>query len=604
MFRFALPEMLYLLWLLPLFLLGNWWVTRKDRRRLHQFTGCRLADTLTSQNSPRKRLIGRMAILLALISMLIGMARPQIALIHKEVKSEGLDILFIVDTSRSMDADDVKPSRLERVRRALFYLVDHLSDHRIGLLLFAGNAFLNCPTTRDTGTLKLLIDSLQSTTLPIQGTDLGNAMEAAMAAFQRTGARHRAIIVLSDGENFGRAPFSKVLQAARAGIRTYCLGVGTEAGAPVPSQWQTQSSQPKVNIVKSSHITRLNEKFLKKIAVLGKGTYIHLTAGGQEEEILVKELNKLEKMQLYSESHQTWEDYYPWTAVFAVLLLLGDLWLGRRKGGPKLKDILQYFKRSSLAGLLVLLLIPTMVRANQKLINRGVEAFVQQDLEEAERLFNQARQDRAGDALAEYNLGCALLAQYKYEEAYQAFVRALPYAKGALLRDNWYNLGYTAFYLGIKKSAAEKWQEAVDGFKQCLLIDPQDDDARYNLELIMREIKKRTRKVARHEEQSQGQKQGKAPGSGANRPGKDRQNAQGQENDLAPPSEAQEKTSQRQNQHPQPSTSEQQAGQRQKGMSQEDALRALRSLEAEESTVQRDWPQDNKQEQDYDGPAW
>ncbi|MCK5243144.1 VWA domain-containing protein [bacterium] len=604
MFRFAFPEMLYLLWLLPLFILGNWWITRQDRTRLQKFTGPRLSLLLTRQNSPAKQLIGRIVILLAVTSMIIGMARPQMALTRKEIKSQGLDIIFVIDTSRSMNAKDVSPSRLERVRRAMLYLVDNLSDHRIGLLLFAGNAFLNCPTTQDTGTLKLLINSLQTSTLPIPGTDLGNAMEEAIAVFQRTGARHRAVVVFSDGENFGRAPFQKVAEAAKAGIRTYCLGVGTEDGAPMESQWQNGPQQKKAKLSKNPPITRLQDKTLKKMAGVGKGTYVQLTSGGEEEDLLVHELNKLEKIELYSESHLIWKDYYPMAAMIAMLLLIWELLLGRRVGGPSWKDLLSYVKITKVIGLILVLLLPSAAQASRKLINRGVEVYEKEDLVEAERVFNEAREERTGDALAEYNLGCAQLAQHKYDQAYSSFARALPYAKGTLLQDNWYNLGYTAFYIGIKKGAAEKWQEALDGFKQVLLLNPQDDDARYNLELILREIKKRTRQAARRQQKSQGQEQGQDPGSGANKPGPDRQDAQGRKNDKAPPSEAQENTAQRRNKNDKPSTSEEQQGNREKGMSQEDALRTLRSLEAQESNVKNDLPQDDDKEHEYRGPGW
>jgi Ca-activated chloride channel homolog len=604
MFRFAVPEMLYLLWLIPIFVLGNWWVMRQDRKRLQVFTGPRLSALLTKQNSPTKQMLGRVVILMALTCMIVGMARPQMALTRKEIKSQGLDIIFVIDTSRSMDAKDVSPTRLERVRRAMLYLVDNLTDHRIGLLPFAGNAFLNCPATQDTGTLKLLINSLQTDTLPIPGTDLGNAMEEAIDAFQRTGARHRAIVVFSDGENFGGAPFRKVAEAAKTGIRTYCLAVGTEAGAAVESQWQKGPQKKKVKISKNTQITRLKAKSLQKMAAVGKGIYAQLTSGGQEEDLLVQELNKLEKIELYSESHLTWDDYYPFAAMIAILLLIWELLLGRRLGGPTWKELLRYLKITKVAGLIILLLLPSAAQASRKLINRGVDMYEKEDLVEAERIFNEVREEKTGDALAEYNLGCAQLGQHKYSEAYQSFARALPYAKGVLLQDNWYNLGYTAFYIGVKKGEAEKWQEALDGFKQVLLLNPQDDDARYNLELILREIKKRTRQASRKQKKSQGQNEGKDPGGGANKPGEDRQDSQGRENDNAPPSEAQENTSQRDKKQEKPRTSEEKQGNRQKGMSKEDALRTLRSLEAQESNVKKDMPDDDDKEYEYKGPAW
>ncbi|MCD4812715.1 VWA domain-containing protein [bacterium] len=605
MFRFAFPIMLNLLWVLPALVLGLVWANLRERRRMQQFFSERLARTLTGQNSPAKRQLGRIAIIAAIAIMIVGLARPQVALMRTEVSTEGLDIMFLIDTSRSMTVRDVSGgTRLERAKRTLFYLVDQLSEHRIGLLPFAGNAFLNCPTTRDTGALKLLINGLDTSTLPVQGTDLGNALEEALAAFQRTGAQHRAIVVISDGENFGRAPLPKVKEASKEGIRTYCLGVGSAEGAPMPPRWEVSKKRPAQAKSSSKQITRLDEIILKKMALVGGGTYARLSPGGKEADVLVAELNKLEKIEMFSERHQTWEDYYPVAALLALLFLLFELLIGRRKGRPRLANLIRLFKRTGAAILVSVCLASLAQAAAQKEIKQGLDAFKRQDLIAAERHFNEARQANAGDALAEYNLGCAQLGQHKYSQAYKAFIRALPSASGALEQDNWYNFGYTAFYLGIKQGKAEKWQEAVDAFKKCLLLDPQDDDARYNLELILREIKKRTKTLSKREEQSQGTDKGKAPGSGADKPGSDRQSSSGRRNDDAPPNEEQEKTSQRKEQKGKTSTSDQQPGRKQKGMSQEDALRALRSLEAEESTVQKNSPKDDKQMNEYKGPDW
>ncbi len=600
MFRFGHPEFLHLLWLLPGVVAGLWWSAHLKARRLREFAGPRLAPLLTEGNSPGKRLLGHGLLLAALVAMIIGAARPQVALLRVQTENQGLDILFLMDVSRSMQAADVTPSRLDRAKRAMFYLTDRLSENRIGLLPFAGVSFMQCPFTRDTGALKLLINALTTTQLPVPGTDLGGAIEQAGQAFQRTGAKHRVIIVLSDGENFGQKPTQKVSQAKKQGIRTYCLGVGSEQGAPVPAAGHSESPAAQARAQ-----TRLDEKLLRKIAMLGGGTYARLTPSGQEERNLAEELDRLEKMELLSEEHQCWVEHYPWPAGLAALLLIFEILLGRRRGFTWPWEFIRRLRAATPVLLLALLLAaPAAGGTLKQHINRGVAAYERQELPEAERLFNQARQRAAGAALAEFNLGGTLLAQHKYQAAYQAFARARPHAKKRLLQDTWYNLGYTAFYLGIKTGTAEKWTEAAEAFKQCLLLDPQDDDARYNLEIVLREITKRTRQAARREQQSRGSDQGKQAGGGADKPGPDRQPAQGRPRDEAPPREAQEKTSQRQEQKGKPSTSEQATGRRQKGMSQEDALRTLRSLDAEESRVRKNWPQDSREQTEYKGPSW
>jgi len=600
MFRFANPEALYLLGLWPVFIVGWWWADRRARQRLHDFTGSRLAAQLTAGNSPVKKFISRLALLLALTSLIFGLARPQAGLMRSEVKKQGLDILFLVDNSRSMEARDIKPSRLGRTKRALFYLVDRLSENRMGLVNFAGVSFVQCPLTRDLAALKLLIDAMDTRNLPLGGTNLGSALDQALEAFARTGARHQVMVIISDGENYGKISFRRLKQAIGQGVRVYCLGVGTPAGEALPGPTAAAAGKP-------AHRTRLNQELLQRLAKLGEGIYLRLSPGQREVDGLIKELNRLERMELFSERSQIWKDYYSWPLAAALVLLWFELLLGRRRGfnwawGRR------FFKRAGKPAVLIILCwglaVPGVRASTRQMIKKGMEEFKKNDLIRAEQSFAQARKNRPGDPLAEYNLGCVLLAQYKYFTAYQALVRAESKAQGSLLRDSWYNRGYAAFNLGIKPATKERWLEAAEAFKQVLLLDPHDLDARYNLELILREIKERTTSMARREEKTLGNNQGIRPGGGADKPGWDRVRTPGRENDQAKPGEEQVNTTQRRNKGSRAKTSEDEHGKRRPGMSREDAMRTLRSLEAEESMIQKNAAQSNTEESGYQGPDW
>ena len=600
MFRFANPEALYLLGLWPVFIVGWWWADRRARQRLHDFTGSRLAEQLTAGNSRAKRFISRVALLLALTGLVFGLARPQAGLMRSEVKKYGLDILFLVDNSRSMEARDIKPSRLGRVQRALFYLVDRLSENRMGLVHFAGVSFVQCPLTRDLAALKLLIQAMDARSLPIAGTNLGSAIDQALEAFQRTGARYRVMVIISDGENFSKISFRRLKQAVGRGVRVYCLGVGTTAGEVVPGQTAAAAG-------KTLPRTRLNQELLQRLAKLGKGTYARLSPGKREVDGLIKELNRLERMELFSERSQIWKDYYSWPLAAALVLLWFELLLGRRRGFSRSWGR-RLFRRTGKSIVFIILcwgIAVSGVRASTRhLVKKGMEEFKQNDLLQAEKSFDQARKNRPGDPLAEYNLGCVLLAQYKYAESYQALVRAGSTARGALLCDCWYNRGCAAFNLGIKTATKERWLEAAEAFKQVLLLNPQDLDARYNLELILREIKARITSMARQEEETQGNQQGTLPGGGADKPGWDRVRTAGRKNEQAKPGEKQVSTTRRRNKGNRAKTPEDEHGKRRPGMSREDALRTLRSLEAEESMIQKDTAHSHSEETGYQGPDW
>lgn len=608
MFRFAQPDILYFLLLLPLLALGWWWSDRAAQGRLRQFAGLRLGAALTADNSRAKRALGRALWAGVYMCLIVGLARPQAGLARQGEESRGLDILFLVDTSRSMAAADEQPDRLSRVKRSLFYLLDRLEGNRMGLIQFAGVAFELCPLTQDTSALKLLIDSLDTTSLPVPGTNLGEAIQRALQAFGRngtSGARNRAIVVMTDGENFGTLPYPAVKRAAEEGVHTYALGVGSREGAPVPSAADGTVSGPQ------DKTTRLDEKTLSKLALFGGGTYARLTSSGQEEDRLVEELNRLEKIELYTSRLLVWDDRYAWPAAAAALLLVFELLLGRRHGGFEWRALLRRVLRKGVAGGAMMLFLclgaaaaPLRAETARDLVLQGVRAMAKKQMPDAERVLTLASKRRPQDPLIHYDLGCAYLKQYKYREAHQAFSRALIHAQKSLRQDAWYNLGFAAFYLGIREGQAERWYDSVEAFQQALLLDPKDEDARYNLEVVLREIRKRTQRAARRETQNQGGNQGNQSGSGADKPGRDRTRSEAKNNEQSPPREAQEKTKQRQKQGERTSTSEDQKGTRQKGMSQDDAMRTLRSLEADEQDLQKNRERFNPDQNNYRGPYW
>ncbi|NTV51894.1 MAG: VWA domain-containing protein [Candidatus Firestonebacteria bacterium] len=603
MFRLAEPQWLWLLTALLGFPPVWWWLDLWAQARLRSFVGSRLAAGLTAENSTHKKWIGRICVLLAVIFLILGLARPQAGLRGVRDEWRGAEIELLVDTSRSMLAQDVFPTRLGRAKQAMHYLVDHWEEQRVGLIPYAGTAFEVCPLTEDTGALKLLIDALDTEQLPVPGTDIGAALTEALQAFARTSRNSRAqriCVVVGDGESFGNLPKEALAKAVNEGLHIYTLGVGTTQGVPVPSK---NTGEP---IAPNAPRTRLNEKKLGELAALGQGLFVHLTGQGQEEEVVVKEIDRLEKVQQYSNRLLVWNDLYPFCAVAALGLLLWDSLLSRRKPRGK-REV--HRKRRAFVGLFLLAIsslswVSPAQAGSRERIGEGLSAFQQRRWADAEKCFKQAAQKNPEDPLATYNYGCSLLVQKKFPEAYTAFVQAKAHAEGVLEQDVWYNVGYTAYYLGWRQGDPARWVEAAEAFQQVLLWNAGDDDAGYNLELILRQIEKYTKQTTQRQTQSQGGKQGDREGGGANLPGSDRSPSEGKSNEKAPPSEQNSESNQRQKSGDKSSVSEDQKGNKQKGMSKQDALRTLRSLENEEQDMRRNQQPNLQDENLYHGPDW
>jgi tetratricopeptide (TPR) repeat protein len=603
MFRLAEPHWLWLFTALLGFPPVWWWLDYLARHRLHLLVGARLASSLTADNSRRKKWLGRFCQLLAVAFLVLGLARPQLGLSGEREEWRGAEIEILIDVSRSMLAADVLPSRLARAKQALYYLLDHCEGQRLGLIPYAGVAFEACPLTEDTGALKLLIDALDTEQLPVPGTDIGAALTQALRAFARAGngRAHRICVVVGDGESFGNLPKEALAKAVSEGLHIYTLGVGTTQGAPVPARTpgEPQPGGP-------APVTRLNEKNLGELAALGQGFFVHVTGQGQEEDLIVKEIDRLEKVSEYSNRLLVWNDLYPLCAGAALGLLLFDVLLPRRRS--RWRGKFRWGRKRTgaavlAAGMLLALTLPAQAGSGENLRD-GLAAFQQHRWAEAEKFFKQAARQAPENPLAAYNHGCSLLVQKKFSEAYAAFALAKTHAEGDLERDVWYNLGYTAYYLGWIQGDPARWVEACEAFQQVLLWNPGDDDAGYNLELILRQIEKHTRSSTQRQTQSQGGKQGQKEGGGANLPGSDRLPSEGNPNEKAPPSEQNSESNQRQKSGDKSSVSEDQKGNKQKGMSRQDALRTLRSLENDEQDMHRNRPSNGQDEKLYQGPDY
>lgn len=330
MFKFENPQLLNMFWLLPLlvvlyFLYMNW------RRRTMKNLGDQVVTLLLMpQRSGWRSHFKFLLNILTISAIIIALANPQIGSQLEKVKRKGIDIVIALDVSNSMLAQDIKPSRIERAKQSINRLIDDLENDRIGLVVFAGKAYTQLPITTDYSAAKLMLSSVSTDLVPVQGTDIGKAIEMSMSAFnvEKSG---KAIIIITDGETHDEEALEKVTEAAEKGIRTFTIGLGSAEGAPIPIYRNGQMTGFKKDRSGSTVITRLDETMLQQLAEAGKGIYVRASTSQMGLNRIFDEIKRLEQNTYDVKSYSDYEDRFQYFIAIAMVLMFLNYIINERK---------------------------------------------------------------------------------------------------------------------------------------------------------------------------------------------------------------------------------------------------------------------------------
>ena len=322
MFRIANPDYLYALLLIPALIVFFWYSRIQRRKALAQFGQKEIISFLMPNVSSARPVIKFIVLLFALSSIIIGIARPQFGSKLKTVKREGIELIIALDVSNSMMAEDIQPNRLERSKRAISQLVDKLSNDKIGLIVFAGEAYTQLPITSDYISAKLFLNSISPQIVPTQGTAIGAAIDLGTKSFSPQFVGNKVIIVITDGENHEDDALGAAANAASQGIVVHTIGMGLPQGALIPDFSNGQKGYKKDN-KGNTIVTKLDEPMLQKIAQSGKGMYIRANNTQVGLNTLFNEVNKMEKTEMESQIYADYDDkfqYFIGTGLFLILL--------------------------------------------------------------------------------------------------------------------------------------------------------------------------------------------------------------------------------------------------------------------------------------------
>ena len=614
---FGAPEWLWGLLVIPLSIALFVRAENRGLKRLQQFVSARLLPQLAGTVNRPRRIIRFGLQLLGLGLAIVSLAQPRWGYTFEDVKRKGLDLLIAVDTSRSMLSNDVQPDRLERVKLAIQDLLTELQGDRVGLIAFAGRAFLQAPLTIDYDAVIEAITDLDTKTIPEGGTNISSAITLATQSFGKSAMGNRALIIFTDGEELSGDAVKTAKAAADAGVRIFTVGVGTPQGSLIP----ITGDGGETSFVKDSAgqvvKSKLNEKGLREIAQVTGGFYIHLESGPRTmQQIQTEGLAKMQAAEMDVRLSRRPIERYEWPLSAALVVLAFSMLISERKSatrrvrlGKRAREqtyIPAPAKAAAIAVSLLMLLCPSAFATAP-----GVNAYQKGKFEDAYKEFQETLkshpQSRAEDEL-QFDSGTAAYKLKDYNKALESFSQALLTPNTGLQSKGHYNLGNTLYQRGeIQKNEEKKlsdWTNALDHYEQTLKLDPQNKEAKDNFEYVKRKI---------DELKNKKQEQQPSPSPSPSPPQKDKQNKQDQQQNQQNQNQEQQQKNQQQQDKQQQQQQQQQSQKDQQDQQQSKDQQAQNKpgsdKEQKEKQQQRDQaqaknePQKKQQQQPGETPS-
>ena len=482
MFRFEDTIYLYLLIVIPilgvLYLFGLY----RSRKKLKKAGDIELLKELMPDVSVWRPVAKFCLLLTALALMIIMLARPQFGTKINNEKRTGIETIIAMDISNSMLAEDVVPSRLDRSKMMVENLVDNFNDDKIGLIVFAGDAFVQLPITSDYVSAKMFLESIDPSMMASQGTDAAAAINMAVNSFTHDEGVGKAIILITDGEDHEGGALEAATNAKEKGMRVYVLGVGSPKGAPIPipgtNDFMTDNSGKTV-------MSALNEEMCKQIASAGGGVYIHVDNNSNAQQQLNNELDKLAKKEMETTIYSEYDDQFQAVCIIVLILLIIEVCILERKN-PIFRKFSLFGKKAGKASMIIIFLMTSaasFAQTDRDYVREGNRHYRKGNFAEAEVSYRKAQEKNANNPQASYNLANSMFAQRKDSAAIVQFEQAIK------SETNPYRKAQSYHNIGVVCQGHKMFGEAIEAYKNALRLNPNDHATRYNLELCRRQLK-------------------------------------------------------------------------------------------------------------------
>jgi Ca-activated chloride channel homolog len=490
---FGAPGWFWGVLLVPLLAFLFFRAERRAARRLREFVSERLLGNLARTVDRRRRKFRFALMLLGVALVITALAKPRVGYTYEDVKRKGLDLILAADTSRSMLSNDVAPSRLQRVKLAAQDLLGELRGDRVGLVAFAGRAFLQAPLTIDYEGAVEAINDLDTTTIPEGGTNISAAIDLAVHTYGKSAIGNRALIIFTDGEELSGDAIKTAKAAADAGVRIFTVGVGTAEGSLIPITGDGGGTafvkDNNGQVVKS----KLDEKRLKEIAETTGGFYIHLEDGPRTMKQLFEEgLAKMQAGDIDERLSRRPIERYQWPLGAALFVFGAAFLLRERKRERASVSVPTEMRRVAAAAAVILLSSVTGFAAAP-----GLDAYRNNNYHDAYQQFEETLKanpnTHAADRI-EFDAGAAAFRLGDYNKALEWFSRSLLSKDKSLQEKSHYNIGRTLEERADRAETTEKalrdLHNAESHYEEALKLDPNDEWAKASLEEVRKKIER------------------------------------------------------------------------------------------------------------------
>jgi Ca-activated chloride channel family protein len=569
-----------------------YWSWRVKQKLIRRFVQSRLLADLLVGVSPRRQAFRFVLLAAAVAGVLLALARPQWGFAWEEAKQKGLDIIVAVDTSRSMLAQDVAPNRLEKAKLAAFDLMRQARNDRLGLVAFAGTAFLQSPLTLDDQAFRQGVEALNVGIIPQGGTALSAAIRTSLEAFEKGEDNHKVLVLFTDGEDHDADTdtLAAAKEAAEAGMHIFTIGVGTPAGELIRVK-DDQGNESFIkdedgNVVKS----HLNEKLLRQIATEANGFYLPLQGADPMATLYSRGLAPLPKSEATTRLTRVYRERYHWFLAFAVICLILEFLLPESSRSRRSEAVASP-ARSALQKAVVAVCFLLLSFCGQASPSGAYHDYQSGDFKSAFDEYNRLSEENTNDYRLHYDAGAAAYRGKQLEKAEKQFNATLasPEVAPDLLTQErtYYNLGNTEYHLGEPLPEPDKkeqrWQQAIDSYTQALHLNTNDLEAKNNLAYVKQKLEQLKQQQQQQQKQNKDQKNQKND--------KDQQNQQNQQD---------QKNQQNQEQKDQ---KDQQQQQQQQESAKQDQKNGQDKKNEEEQKRRQEQAQKDKEKQEQEAQA-